>query len=88
MTYGLKNTKVGIVLKKIEEIARHHKMFQIELADKVKKWDEKEEIGGIFAASVSLYIYLEIEMLVYVCKSLFHSSKIGVVQGCVLERQF
>ncbi|KAJ8305074.1 hypothetical protein KUTeg_017373, partial [Tegillarca granosa] len=51
VTYGLKGTKVGIVMKKIEEIARHHKMFQIELADKVKKWDEKEEIGGIFAAS-------------------------------------
>lgn len=51
---------IRIVFKEAEEILTHHKMFQIELSETVKKWDEEERIGHIFTASVRsimLFIY-------------------------------
>ncbi|XP_025078987.1 rho guanine nucleotide exchange factor 10-like protein isoform X1 [Pomacea canaliculata] len=44
---------IRIVFKEAEEILTHHKMFQIELSETVKKWDEEERIGHIFTASFS-----------------------------------
>ncbi|ESO89956.1 hypothetical protein LOTGIDRAFT_234067 [Lottia gigantea] len=41
------------VFKESREILSHHQMFQIEMADRVKKWDEDEKIGDIFTASFS-----------------------------------
>ncbi|XP_059179092.1 rho guanine nucleotide exchange factor 10-like protein [Physella acuta] len=37
----------------MKAIINHHKMFQIELSESVKKWDEEEKIGDIFTASFS-----------------------------------
>ncbi|KAL8623740.1 hypothetical protein ACOMHN_040086 [Nucella lapillus] len=44
---------VRAVLREAKEILNHHKMFQIELADTVRKWDAQEKIGAIFTASFS-----------------------------------
>ncbi|CAG5115124.1 unnamed protein product, partial [Candidula unifasciata] len=41
------------VFSKMREIIGHHKMFQIELSERVKLWDEEEKIGDIFTASFS-----------------------------------
>ncbi|XP_067659618.1 rho guanine nucleotide exchange factor 10-like protein [Haliotis asinina] len=44
---------VKIVFSEAEQILSHHKMFQIELADRVQKWDQEGKIGDIFTASFS-----------------------------------
>lgn len=50
--FGFHNSPLRIVLKKSRDILSHHKIFQIELAEKVAKWDEEEKIGNIFTATV------------------------------------
>lgn len=52
-TYGLQGSIVDVILSKAEQILDIHKMFQIELADKVKNWDKEEEIGTCFIGFVS-----------------------------------
>jgi hypothetical protein len=42
-----------LVFLKMKEIIFHHKMFQIELAECVKVWDQNEKIGDIFTGSFS-----------------------------------
>lgn len=44
---------VKTVFAEAEQILSHHKMFQIELADRVRKWDQEGKIGDIFTASVT-----------------------------------
>lgn len=44
---------VRIVFRETREILNHHKMFQIELSETVKRWDTEEKIGDIFTASFS-----------------------------------
>lgn len=51
--YGLQGSIVDVILSKAEQILDIHKMFQIELADKVKNWDKEEEIGTCFIGFVS-----------------------------------
>ncbi|XP_055958506.1 rho guanine nucleotide exchange factor 10 [Patella vulgata] len=46
-------THTRTVFKESREILSHHQMFQIEMADRVKKWDEDEKMGDIFTASFS-----------------------------------
>ncbi|XP_035829143.1 rho guanine nucleotide exchange factor 10-like protein [Aplysia californica] len=41
------------VFAELNEIITHHKMFQIELAEAVRRWDMEEKIGDIFTASFS-----------------------------------
>ena len=45
---------IRAVFRETREILNHHKMFQIELSDTARKWDEQEKIGDIFTASVSI----------------------------------
>ncbi|XP_041377385.1 rho guanine nucleotide exchange factor 10-like protein [Gigantopelta aegis] len=42
-----------IVFLETHQLLSHHKMFQIELSDKVARWDVDEKIGDIFTASFS-----------------------------------
>ena len=44
------------------DILQCHNMFQIELAAKVSDWDDNEEIGNVFTASVST-IWIECSFL-------------------------
>ncbi|XP_071109851.1 rho guanine nucleotide exchange factor 10-like protein [Haliotis cracherodii] len=46
-------SQVKTVFAEAEQILSHHKMFQIELADRVRKWDQEGKIGDIFTASFS-----------------------------------
>ncbi|XP_056013747.1 uncharacterized protein LOC125646134 isoform X6 [Ostrea edulis] len=52
-TYNLDKECVRVVFSKVQEILHHHMMFQIELAESVSKWYTEEKIGGIFTASFS-----------------------------------
>ncbi len=45
-------SQVRAVFKEAHQLLSHHKMFQIELADRARKWNEQEKIGDIFTASV------------------------------------
>ncbi|XP_062618694.1 rho guanine nucleotide exchange factor 10-like isoform X2 [Saccostrea cucullata] len=51
--YNLDKECVRVVFSKAQEILHHHMMFQIELAESVSKWYTEEKIGGIFTASFS-----------------------------------
>ncbi|XP_052082566.1 rho guanine nucleotide exchange factor 10-like isoform X2 [Mytilus californianus] len=59
-TYGLQGSVVDVILCKAEQILDIHKMFQIELADKVKNWDKEEEIGNTFIGFFSREMVIEL----------------------------
>ncbi|XP_063410363.1 rho guanine nucleotide exchange factor 10-like protein [Mytilus trossulus] len=59
-TYGLQGSIVDVILSKAEQILDIHKMFQIELADKVKNWDKEEEIGTCFIGFFSREMVIEL----------------------------
>ena len=44
---------INTIFFKIRDILQCHNMFHIELAECINVWDEKEEIGNVFTASVS-----------------------------------
>ncbi|XP_033763685.1 rho guanine nucleotide exchange factor 10-like [Pecten maximus] len=61
-SYGLeaKESKVKDVFNKTQEILNYHLMFQLELAECVKNWDETEKIGDIFTASFSRAMVVDV----------------------------
>jgi len=44
----VKSSEVKVTFDKVEDIYNLHKMFQIELSDRMEKWNEQEEIGSIY----------------------------------------
>eukprot|EP00106_Octopus_bimaculoides_P008662 XP_014776104.1 PREDICTED: rho guanine nucleotide exchange factor 10-like [Octopus bimaculoides] len=52
-------SKVKSSLKKLREILNYHRMFQIELANRVNDWQEENIIGDIFIASFSKSMVLD-----------------------------
>ncbi|XP_055863526.1 rho guanine nucleotide exchange factor 10-like protein isoform X2 [Biomphalaria glabrata] len=46
-------SKLKHVFAQTRDIVSHHKMFQIELSEIARKWDEEEKIGDTFTASFS-----------------------------------
>ena len=44
----MKSSEVKVTFDKVEDIYNLHKMFQIELSDRMEKWNEQEEIGSIY----------------------------------------
>ena len=44
---------INTIFFKIRDILQCHNMFHIELAECINVWDEREEIGNVFTASVS-----------------------------------
>ncbi|GAB1608563.1 rho guanine nucleotide exchange factor 10-like isoform X2 [Argonauta hians] len=55
----LQKSKVKSSLKKLREILNYHRMFQIELANRVNDWKEENMIGDVFIASFSKSMVLD-----------------------------
>lgn len=52
-TVILNPKKVRQIFHRLHEIYQCHCMFQIALASRVAEWDQSENIGDLFVASVS-----------------------------------
>lgn len=53
----LEKEKVKAIFYRVRGIYQCHLMFQIALASRVKNWDEMQQIGDVFVASVSTSSY-------------------------------
>ncbi|CAH1774827.1 unnamed protein product [Owenia fusiformis] len=56
----LSSNTLKCIFYKIRGVLHCHNMFQIELAETVKKWDEDETIGNVFTASFSKSMVFEV----------------------------
>lgn len=54
LTY-VKSPEVKVTFDKVEDIYNLHKMFQIELGDRMENWNEREEIGSIYTLVHSIF---------------------------------
>ena len=49
----LSRATIKTIFHKVKDILQCHNMFQIELSETIKVWDDEEKIGNVFNASVS-----------------------------------
>ena len=52
----LSRSTVKVIFYKVKDILHCHSMFNIELAEHIRMWDEMEQLGNVFTASVRFYI--------------------------------
>lgn len=55
-------------------------MFQIALASRVKNWDEMQQIGDVFVASVSTFIIILLQVIV----SYFTADFVNIFMGALI----
>ena len=48
----LSRSAIKVIFYKVKEILHCHSLFNIELAEHVRAWDEEEKLGTVFTASV------------------------------------
>jgi len=48
---------VRVIFYKVKDILHCHSMFNIELAEHIRMWDEMEQLGNVFTASVGSHVF-------------------------------